>query len=136
MRDLSTARSRTTGKERMGSRRIGSARLSTSALQAWRALPLITIEQLPHTSSRQLDSQNTGVVGRPSAVTGLRWICMRAKITFMLGRRSTANASQTDGADGFACRRTASRTVASLAWVGVAPAFTSLPRRGVAGEAG
>ena len=54
----STIRSRTTGNVLIGSSRIGCSSLSISAVHAWRGLPLITIEQAPHTSSRQFDSQH------------------------------------------------------------------------------
>ncbi|MNF04159.1 hypothetical protein D3C80_2036100 [compost metagenome] len=79
-------RSRTTGKVFIGSIRTGCSRLSISAAQACRGLPLITIEQAPHTSSRQLESQQTGTVLSPLALTGLRWISIKALITFIPGR--------------------------------------------------
>jgi len=46
--------------------------------------PFITMEQAPHTSSKQFISQATGVVFFPSAVTGFRRISIKAEITFML----------------------------------------------------
>src|SRR4051794_41631788 len=53
--------------------------------------------QEPHTSSRQAASQAGGVVFLPSAVTGLRWICINTEMTLALGRRSTWNSSQRSG---------------------------------------
>src|SRR5699024_4750902 len=51
-----TIRSRTTGNVVIGSNRIGCSKLSTSVAQDCRAVPLITIEQAPHTSSKQFIS--------------------------------------------------------------------------------
>jgi len=52
----STARSRTTGNFDNGSSLIGCSRWSMSAEQAILALPLISMAQEPHTSSRQFES--------------------------------------------------------------------------------
>jgi hypothetical protein len=51
------------------------------------------IVQLPQTSSKQLESQTTGVVPRPSAFTGLRWMAIKQAITFALGKYGTLNSS-------------------------------------------
>src|SRR5690606_6357181 len=94
IRERSTIRSRTTGNVFIGESRIGHSSLSTSAEQAWRGLPLMTIEQAPHTSSRQFDSQTTGFVRSPFALTGLRWISISALMTFMFGRYGMSNSSK------------------------------------------
>src|SRR6267378_3777889 len=93
----STVRSRTSGNFFIGCKLIGCASLSISAEQACRTLPLITIVQEPQTSSRQAASQAGGVVLFPSAVTGLRWICISTEMTLALGRRSTWNSSHRCG---------------------------------------
>src|SRR5699024_12565 len=62
--------SRKTGNVVIGSNRINCTKLSTSVAQDCRAVPLITIEQTPHTSSIQLISHSTGDVCLPSTVTG------------------------------------------------------------------
>src|SRR5438105_15547794 len=49
--------------------------------------------QAPHTSSRQAASHDGGVVFLPSAVTGLRWICIKTEMTLALGRCSTSKSS-------------------------------------------
>jgi hypothetical protein len=64
---------------------MGWFSLSISAAQAWRGTPLMTMEQAPQTSSRQLDSQTTGLTVLPALLTGLTWISMRQEMTFMLG---------------------------------------------------
>src|SRR6059058_3576937 len=51
----------------------------------------------PQTSSRQAASHDGGVVFLPSAVTGLRWICIRTLMTLAFCRRSTWNSSQRSG---------------------------------------
>src|SRR5699024_8166929 len=56
MRSRSTIKSRTTGNVDIRSKRMGCSNSSTSVAQDCRAVPLITIEQAPHTSSRQLIS--------------------------------------------------------------------------------
>ncbi len=61
IRCRSTIRSRTSGNLVIGSRVTGCSSWSMSAVQAWRTLPFITMLQAPHTSSRQLQSQTTGV---------------------------------------------------------------------------
>ena len=63
-------RSRTSGNFFIGSRVIGCSSSSTSAEQACRALPLMIIVQVPQTSSRQLESQTTGVVACPPRSPG------------------------------------------------------------------
>src|SRR6266852_4744470 len=68
----STVKSRTTGNFDNGSIRIGCSKWSTSAEHAMRAFPLMTIAHEPHTSSKQLDSYDTGVVCLPSRVTIFR----------------------------------------------------------------
>ena len=93
-RDRSTARSLTSANLRIGSRVIGWSSLSTSAEQAIRTLPLMFIVQLPQTSSRQFESQITGVVGWPWAFTGLRWISIRHEMTFAPLRQGTRNSSK------------------------------------------
>src|SRR5215475_8379066 len=95
----STVRSRTRGNFFIGCSVIGWVSLSIRAEQACRTLPLITMVQDPHTSSRQAASQAGGVVRLPSEVTGLRWICIKTEITFALGRLSTWNSSQREGAE-------------------------------------
>src|SRR5215469_18794565 len=110
----STARSRTTGNLVMGSRRIGCSRLSTSAEHAIFAFPLMTIAQDPQTSSRQLDSYETGVVFLPSRVTGFSAISRRQMITFIDGRHLSANSSQCDGCFGPAWRLIRTMTCFSL----------------------
>ena len=52
-----------------------------------------------------------GVVGRPSAVTGLAAISIMAETTFMLGRHSSSKRSQTAGASGLAWRLISNATV-------------------------
>ena len=68
--------------------------------QDWRTLPLITMVHAPQTSSRQDESQTTGVVLRPSAVTGFAAICCRQEITLELGATSTLKLSQMAGLPG------------------------------------
>src|SRR5260221_6491037 len=84
-----------------------------SAEHACLTLPLMFMVQEPHTSSRQAASQAGGVVFFPSAVTGLRWICISTEMTLALGRRSTWNSSQREGRPGPSCRsmRTTSLSV-------------------------
>src|SRR5271157_3881116 len=52
-----------------------------------------------------------GVVGRPSAVTGLAAISIMAETTFMPGRHSSSKLSQTAGASGLAWRLISKATV-------------------------
>ena len=52
-----------------------------------------------------------GVVARPSAVTGLAAISIMAEMTFMPGRHSSSNFSQTAGASGLAWRLISNGTV-------------------------
>src|ERR1035441_452379 len=54
-----------------------------------------------------------GVVGRPSAVTGLAAISIIAEMTFMPGRHSSSNFSHTAGASGLAWRLISSAMVLS-----------------------
>jgi hypothetical protein len=65
-----------------------------------------------------------GVVARPSAVTGLAAISIMAEMTFMPGRHSSSNFSQTAGASGLAWRLISSVTVL------VAMMFLWSPSRG------
>src|SRR5712672_2351008 len=90
----STARSRTTGNFDIGSSRIGCSNLSTNAEQAMRALPLMSIAHEPQTSSRQLESYETGVVFLPSRVTGFPAMSRKQMIAFIAGRQFNANSSQ------------------------------------------
>src|SRR5699024_11439163 len=83
MNERSTWRSFTTGNVDIGSSLIGWSSLSTSAVQYCLALPLMTIEQAPQTSSRQFISHVTGVVFCPLELTGFLWISIRPLITFM-----------------------------------------------------
>src|SRR5215213_5286158 len=89
----STNRSRTSGNLVIGSSVIGCSSLSTKAEHDCRVLPLISIVQAPHTSSRQPLSHTGGVVCRPSVVTGRAAIHCRHEMTFMFGRCGTANSS-------------------------------------------
>src|SRR6202007_1511061 len=100
----STARSRTTGNFDIGSRRMGCSNLSTSAEQAMRALPLISMAQEPQTSSRQLESKETGVVFLPSRVTGFAAMSRKQMMMFSDGRHGSANSSQRAGSFGLAWR--------------------------------
>ena len=52
-----------------------------------------------------------GVVGWPSAVTGLAAISIMAEMTFMPGRHSSSNLSHTAGASGLAWRLISKVTV-------------------------
>src|ERR1700677_3602051 len=79
----STTRSRTTLNLLKGATVMGWGRRSTSAVQAWRGLPLMSMEQAPQTSSRQLLSHTTGLTFLPALFTGLIWISMRQAMTFM-----------------------------------------------------
>ena len=58
---------------------------STSAEQACRVRPLISIVQAPQTSSRQLQSQATGAVFLPSSVSACAAIFCSTLITFRFG---------------------------------------------------
>src|SRR5262245_13859088 len=80
----------------------------------------MTIVQAPHTSSRQFDEYDTGVVRRPDEVTGLRWICMSAEMTFIIGSHGSVKSSQRGGAPADSCRLILKRTLLSSAIVGVA----------------
>src|SRR5690625_689622 len=86
-------RSRTTGNVLIGAKRIGCSKLSTNVAQDCLAVPLITIEQAPQTSSKQLISQYTGAVFLPSAVTGFFCISINPEITFMFRRYGMLNVS-------------------------------------------
>lgn len=75
MRERSTSRSRTTGNLGKGSRTMGlpgwaASNGSTSAEQAGRGRPSISMAQAPHTSSMQLCSHTGGSTRIPSDVTG------------------------------------------------------------------
>src|SRR5882672_6982370 len=117
----STVRSRTSGNFFIGCKLIGCASLSISAEQACRTLPLITIVQEPQTSSRQAASQAGGVVVFPSAVTGLRWICISTEMTLALGRRSTWNSSQREAWPGPSLRSILTMTLSGMASLIVVP---------------
>src|ERR1039457_5038413 len=52
-----------------------------------------------------------GVVGRPSAVTGLAAISIMAEMTFMPGRHSSSKVSHAEGASGLAWRLISNDTV-------------------------
>src|SRR5947207_4275116 len=106
----SVARSRTMGNFERGSSRIGCSSLSTSAEQAMRALPLISMAHDPQTSSRQFESYTTGVVGLPSRVTGLRAISIIEEITFIPACQGRSNSSQCGFSLGEPCRRILKRT--------------------------
>src|SRR6516225_3611700 len=110
----STARSRTTGNLVIGSRRMGCTRRSTSAEHAIFTFPLITMAHEPQTSSRQLDSYETGVVFLPSRVTGFSAISRRQMITFIDRRHLSANSSQCEGCFGPAWRLIRTMTCFSL----------------------
>src|SRR4051812_41017425 len=111
----STVRSRTSGNFFIGCSVIGSVRWAISAEHAWRTFPLITMVQDPQTSSRQAASQAGGVVCFPSAVTGLRWICISTEITLALGRCSRWNSSQREGAEGPSLRSIRTITLSGMA---------------------
>src|SRR3989344_9498815 len=81
--ERSTIRSLTTGNFVIGSIVIGWVRESTRAAQAWRTFPLINMVQAPQTSSKQLDSQTTGVTFSPFLFLGLRTTYIRQAITFI-----------------------------------------------------
>src|SRR5712664_289832 len=111
----STVRSRTSGNFFIGCKLIGCASWSISAEQACRTLPLITMVQGPQTSSRQAASQAGGVVLFPSAVTGLRWICISTEITLALGRRSTWYSSHREACPGPSLRSILTMTLSGMA---------------------
>src|SRR5882672_8671721 len=117
----STVRSRTRGNFFIGCKLTGWASLSISAEQACRTLPLITIVQEPQTSSRQAASQAGGVVLFPSAVTGLRWICISTEMTLALGRRSTWNSSHREACPGPSLRSILTMTLSGMASLIVVP---------------
>jgi hypothetical protein len=75
-----------------------------------RALPLMTIAHEPHTSSRQFESYDTGVVCLPSRVTGFSAISRKQMITFIAGRHGKANSSQRAASFGIAWRFTFTMT--------------------------
>src|SRR6266478_491183 len=106
----STARSRTSGNLLSGSMRIGRSSESTSAEQAMRALPLMSIAQEPQISSRQFESYEIGVVFFPSLVTGFSAMSRRQMITFIEGRHFRENSSQRAASFGPACRFTLTMT--------------------------
>ena len=81
------------GNELSGARRMGCSSWSISDEHACRGLPLISIEQLPHTSSRHTLSHTTGSTFSPLALTGFLRISIRAPVTFMFGRYGMANSS-------------------------------------------
>src|ERR1700739_4615483 len=64
----------------------------------------MTIAHEPHTSSRQLESYDTGVVGLPSRVTGFSAISRKQIITFIDGRHGSANSSHRELSLGLARR--------------------------------
>src|SRR5580704_1504583 len=69
-----------------------------------RALPLISMAQEPQTSSRQLESKETGVVFLPSRVTGFSAMSRKQMMMFSDGRHGSANSSQRAGSFGLAWR--------------------------------
>src|SRR5690625_4671194 len=99
----STMRSRTTGNVLIGAKRIGCSKLSTNVAQDCLAVPLITIEQAPQTSSKQLISQYTGAVFLPSAVTGFFCISINPEITFMFRRYGMLIVSSSGSYSGQSC---------------------------------
>src|SRR5713226_6831282 len=106
----STVKSRTRGNFDIGSMRIGCSSLSTSAEQAMRALPLMSIAQEPQISSRQFESYEIGVVFFPSRVTGFSAMSRRQMMTFIEGRHLRENSSQRAASFGPACRFTLTMT--------------------------
>jgi hypothetical protein len=68
--------------------------VSTSAEQAIRVRPLMSIVQDPQTSSRQEQSQATGGTRRPSCVLAWAAIFWSTLITFMFGSWGTSKRSQ------------------------------------------
>src|SRR5947199_9481798 len=102
--ERSTLRSRTTGNLDNGASRIGWSNLSTRAEQAMRALPLMSMAQLPQISSRQLESYVTGVVGLPSSVVGFSAISPRRLVMLRFGRYGMENFSVRPGLSGVSCR--------------------------------
>src|SRR5882724_11486630 len=125
----STARSRTIGNLENGSNLIGCSSLSTSAEQAMRALPLISMAQEPQISSRQFESYEIGVVFFPSRVTGFSAMSRRQIITFIEGRHLRENSSQRAGSFGPACRFTLTMTCFVSAII-PQPATAQHPKRG------
>ena len=73
---------------------LSSSSRSTSAEQACRTRPLMTIVQAPQTSSRQLQSQATGATCVPSTVVAMAAIRCSTLITFMSRSYGTRNRSQ------------------------------------------
>ncbi len=73
---------------------MGCFSLSMRAEQAWRGTPLMTMEQAPQTSSRQLLSHTTGLIRFPALFTGFSWISMRQAITFMFSCQGIEKSSQ------------------------------------------
>ena len=101
MRLRSTKRSRTTGNLDMGSSVMTSSwphslwMLSTSAEHAWRTVPLMIMVQAPQISSRQLQSQTTGVMlSLPEAFAGSAAISCSEEMMFMFGLYGIAYSSQ------------------------------------------
>ena len=71
-----------------------------------------------------------GVVGLPSAVTGLAAISIIAEMTFMPGRHSSSNFSHTAGASGLAWRLISNVTVfVAMSSLRVRPGFSRLAAR-------
>src|SRR4029077_7085797 len=69
-----------------------------------RALPLISMAQEPQTSSRQLESKETGVVFLPSRVTGFSAMSRKQIMMFSDARHDSANSSQRAFSFGLAWR--------------------------------
>ncbi len=65
---------------------MGCSSVSTRAEQAWRARPLIRMEQDPQTDSMQFDSHTGGATRLPSMVTGFSRMAMRAETTLCSAR--------------------------------------------------
>src|SRR5882672_1862494 len=103
--ERSTCRSRTTGNlVRGSSATVPVPRESISVEHDWRGLPFTSMVHEPQTSSRQDDSQWTGVVVCPCLVTGCFRISIRHEITFRFGSQGSENSSQRDELVGESCR--------------------------------
>ena len=94
-----------------GSSVTGWSSLSTRAEHDWRALPLMSMVQAPHTSSRQPLSHTGGVVGVPSDVVAWAAMYCRQAMMFRFGRWGTANSSHRAGSLGPSWRRIRITTV-------------------------
>jgi hypothetical protein len=70
-----------------------AAQAGRSALYTTGGLPLITMEQAPHTSSRQFISQLIGDVVFSLCIHRIPLISIKAEITFIFGRYGISNSS-------------------------------------------